>query len=58
MNEIDNLTKFDVFKIIPLSSVQSGTKIFSIVTGYLTKGRKRALPNMKHGQTKMQNVSW
>ena len=32
MNEIENLKKFDVFKIIPLSSVPSGAKIFSIVT--------------------------
>ena len=28
MNEIENLKKFDVFKIIPLSSVPSGAKIF------------------------------
>ena len=40
MNEVDNLKKFDVFKIIPLSSVPSGTKIFSIVTRYLTKRTK------------------
>ena len=39
MNKIDNLKKFDVFKIIPLSSVPS-VKIFSIVTGYLTKRTK------------------
>jgi len=33
MNEIENLKTFDVVKIIPLSSVPSGVKIFSIVTG-------------------------
>jgi len=33
MNEIDNLKKFDVFKLIPLLSVPSGTKILPIVTG-------------------------
>jgi len=44
MNEIDNLKKFDVFKIIPLSNVPSGTKIFSIVTGYLTKRTKASTP--------------
>jgi len=41
---IDNLNKFDVFKIIPLSSVPSGTKTFSIVTGYLTKRTKASTP--------------
>jgi len=41
---IDNLKKFDVFKITPLSSVTSGTKIFSIVTGYLTKRTKARNP--------------
>ena len=45
MNEIDNLKKFDVFKIRPLSSVPSGTKIFSIVTGYLTKITKASTPD-------------
>jgi len=44
MNEIENLKKFDVFKIIPLSSGSSGTKIFSIVTGYLTKRTKASTP--------------
>jgi len=44
MNEIENLKKFDVFKIIPLSSVPSGAKIFSIVTGYLTKRTKASTP--------------
>jgi len=44
MNEIDDLKKFDVFKIIPLSSVPSGTKIFSIVTGNLTKRTKASTP--------------
>ena len=29
-----------MFKIIPLLSIPSGTKIFSIVTGYLTKRTK------------------
>jgi len=33
-----------VFKIIPLVSVPSGTKIFSIVTGYLTKRTKASTP--------------
>ena len=44
MNEIDNLKKFDVFKIIPMSSVPSGTKISSIVTGHLTKRTKANTP--------------
>ena len=44
MNEIDNLKKFDVFKVVSLSSVPSGTKIFSIVTGYLTKRTKASTP--------------
>jgi len=44
MNEIENLKIFDVFKITPLSSVPSGTKIFSIVTGYLTKRTKASTP--------------
>jgi len=44
MNEIENLKKFDVFKIKPLSSVASGTKIFSIMTGYLTKRTKTSTP--------------
>jgi len=42
MNEIGNLKKFDVFKIIPLSG--DGTKIFSIVIGYLTKRTKTSTP--------------
>jgi len=42
MKKIYNLRQFDVFqiKIIPLSSFPSGTKIFPIVTGYLTKRTK------------------
>jgi len=44
MNEIDNMKKFCVFKIIPLSSVPSGTKIFSIVTGCLTKRMQARTP--------------
>ena len=44
MNEIDNFKRFDVFTIILLSSVPSGTKIFSIVTGYLTKRTKASTP--------------
>jgi len=48
MNEIDNLKKFDVFKIIPLSSVPSRTEIFSVVIGYLTKRMKASTP--KHGE--------
>jgi len=44
MNEIDNLKKFDVSKFTPLSSVLSETKIFSIVTGYLTKRSKTRTP--------------
>jgi len=44
MNKIDNLNKFDVFKIIPMSNVPSGTKIFPIVTGYLIKRTKTSTP--------------
>jgi len=44
MNEIDNLKKFDVFKIILISSVPSGMNIFSSVTGYLTKRTKASTP--------------
>ena len=44
MNEIENLKKFDVFKTKPLSSVPTGTKIFSIVTGCLTKRTKAGTP--------------
>jgi len=44
MNEIDQLKKFDVFKIIPLLSVPSGTKISSIVTEYVTKRTKVSAP--------------
>jgi len=44
MNEIDNLKKCDVFRIIPLSSVSSRTKIFSIVTGYLTQRTEASTP--------------
>jgi len=40
----DNFKKFDVFKILPLSSVPSGTKSFSIVTAYLTKRTKTSTP--------------
>jgi len=47
MHEIDNLKKF-VFKIIPLSSVPSGMKIFSIVTGYLTKITKASTGTREH----------
>jgi len=47
MNEIDNLKKFDMFKIIPMSSVPSGTKIFSIVTEYLTKRTKASTPEQE-----------
>jgi len=49
MNEIENLKNFDVFKIIPLSSVSSGAKIFSIVTGYLTKRTKASTPKHEEG---------
>ena len=44
MNEVENLKKFDVFRIISLSSVPSGAKIFSIVTGYLTTRTKVNTP--------------
>jgi len=44
MNEIENLKKFDMFKIIPLSSISSGAKIFSIATGYVTKRAKASTP--------------
>jgi len=40
MNEIENLKKFDVCKIIPLSSVPSGAKILLIVTGHFIKRTK------------------
>jgi len=44
MNELENLKKLDVFKIIPLSSMPSKAKIFLIVTGYLTKRTKASTP--------------
>ena len=40
-----------MFKIRPLSSVPSGTQIFSIVTGYLTKRTKASTPDHEEVDT-------
>ena len=44
MSEIGNLRKFNVFEVIPISSLPSGKRLFSIVISFVTKRTKDSTP--------------
>jgi hypothetical protein len=44
MSEIGNLRKFNVFEVIPLSSLPTGKRLFSIVISFVTKRTKDSTP--------------
>jgi len=47
MSKIDNLLKFKVFNIISLSDVPFGSKIFPIISTFLTKRTKESTPEQE-----------